>query len=121
MSVTVTTTPGQLNNSVVQGATFRRRLTYKQASDSTPINLTGYTAKMQIRDASSNVLILELSTTNGRITLGGTAGTIDLLIAATDTDDFTPGCYIYDLELLNGTEVLYLVQGQFDVLTRVTV
>lgn len=40
---------------------------------SAPIDITGYQASMQIRDFKDN-LVLEFSTANGRITVGGTNG-----------------------------------------------
>jgi hypothetical protein len=43
------------------------------------INLTGYTARMQVRSTlESAEALIELTTANGRIALGGSAGTITL-------------------------------------------
>lgn len=97
-----------------QGATFNRVLTW-QDSNGDPINLTGYTAKMQIRpEASSSTTTLSLTTENSRISLGGAAGTITLTIAAADTAAVTAGQYVYDLELVSGAgTVTRLVMGSF--------
>lgn len=57
---------------IEQKATFLKRLTYRDKFKK-PINLTGCTARMQIRAADGTV-ICDLSTENGRIALGGTTG-----------------------------------------------
>ena len=59
-------------------------LTY-QDNTNTPINLTGYSAKMDVKGSLSdedNYNILSLSTSNGGITLGGSTGVITLNITA---------------------------------------
>lgn len=82
-----------------------------------PIDLTGYTALMHIRSKQgSDQVLIELSTSNGRISLGGTSGAIDLLINATDTAALKKGKYVYDLELISaGSEVTRLVEGSVEV------
>ena len=102
-----------------QGATFSRVLTWNTPAG-TAVNLNGYTAKMQIRAIDDDYpLALELSTINGRIALGGAAGTITLTVTATDMD-FAAGAHIYDLELTVGTTVTRLVQGSFKLRPEVT-
>lgn len=118
MSVTVTSLPGTLNYALVQGATFRSRLTYR--ANGLPVDLTSYTAKLQIRDSTGGTILAELTTENG-ITLGGSAGTIDLFIADTASNTFTPGIYVYDLQLTAASsDVIYLIEGKFDIQPRVT-
>jgi hypothetical protein len=77
---------------------------------------------MQVRStAASSTIVLELTTANSRITLGGTAGTVDLLVAANVTAALTPGLYVYDLELVSGGgEVTRLIEGNFNVKAEVT-
>jgi hypothetical protein len=62
-----------------------------------------------------------LTSSNGGITLGGSAGTIALNIAASVTANFIAGDYVYDLELnaANGT-VTRLIEGKFNVTPEVT-
>ncbi len=104
-----------------QGATFSRILTW-QDSSANPVNLTGYTARMQVRaTADSSTVLLSLTTENSRITLGGAAGTITLLVSATDTAAVTAGEYVYDLEVISsGGTVTRLIQGCFTVDAEVT-
>lgn len=67
-----------LNLVIEQNATFRQRWVWRNRMKQ-PINLTGYTAKMQIHPATGT-MIADLSTSNGGIVLGGVNGTIDILI-----------------------------------------
>lgn len=114
--------PGVLNLDCYQGATFDYTLTWKSAG--VPVNLTGYTARMQVRESyDAGTAILALTNGTG-ITLGGTAGTIALTAAATATAalDGTPHKqYIYDLELVSGAGVVTrLVEGNFTIYPEVT-
>lgn len=84
------------NITIERGETWSRLLTWTDEND-TLINLTGCTAKMQIRKVVGGALVLELSTTNGRITLGGSAGTIALTVTDEDTATFPIDSARYDL------------------------
>lgn len=112
---------GILNLTIEQGATYRNTLTWKDASGSL-VNLTGATAKMQIRPDYGNATVLhQLDTNNGGITLGGTAGTVALYIAAADTAGFTWTSGVYDLDVtLSNGDVVRLVQGGVGVSPEVT-
>lgn len=102
------------------GASFSRVIRYK--ADGANVNLTGYTARMQIRPtAASATTTLSLTTENGRIALGGAAGTITLTISATDSAAIAAGRYVYDLELVSaGGIVTRLLQGIVTVSANVT-
>ena len=69
-----------------QGATFQRVLTWKDSTGAN-VNLTGYSARMQVRRRPSDgEALVSLTTQNGRITLGGAAGTITLNCPASEMD-----------------------------------
>ena len=86
-----------------------------------PVNLTGYTARMNIRSTVDATTILHsLTTENSGIALGGAAGTVDLLISATDTALFAFGTAVYDLELISGTVVTRLLSGNVTLSKEVT-
>lgn len=86
-----------------------------------PYDLTGYTARMYIReDIESADIILSLTTENGGITLGGTAGSITLLATATQTAALEILTGVYDLELVNGSTVTRLLSGIITVSEEVT-
>lgn len=111
---------GTLNFTIEQGATFNLLLTWE--IDSVPVNLTGYTACLQARvDVEDSEVILSLTTSNGGITLGGSAGTISLDQSATQTALLPSGTYVYDLELIaSNSAVTRLVQGELLISPEVT-
>ena len=112
-------TPGKYNFICPQGATFSKQLTWKIEDD--PVDLTTYTARMQVREKyNSPAKILDLTTENGGISLGGDEGTIQIDVSATDTAALVPKCYVYDLELVSSSTVTRLLEGQFMVTPEVT-
>lgn len=112
---------GTYNFTINKGATFSRVVTWKEA-DGDPIDLTGYTARMQVREyASAADPVIDLTTTNGGIALGGTAGTITLSISSTDTSNVGVDGGVYDLELVSaGGVVTRLLQGFIEFSDEVT-
>ena len=104
-----------------QGSTFTRQLTWNDSAGSA-VNLTAYTARMDVRTSidAAGAAVLSLTTENGRIVLGGTAGTINLSAEATATQVVESGNYVYDLELVSGSTITRLVQGSFVVRGEVT-
>lgn len=110
------------NIKVEQGATFSQTFTWK--INSNPVDLTGYLARLKVRDttrrASANEVI-SLTSPSGGIVLGGAAGTIAVTISASSTASLLAGKYIYDLELVSpNTSVTRLIKGSFTVLSEVT-
>ena len=115
-----------VDRSILQGATFSWSVAWKTAPDEdsakTPVDLTGCTARMQIRSkVESPEVLLTLTTENGGIALGGTAGTISLLIDADDTTALTWTSGVYDLEIVfPGGQVRRLMYGSVVVSPEVT-
>lgn len=87
-----------------------------------PVDLTGFTARMQIRPSLiSATVIHSLTTENGGITLGDATGTVELLIPATATDDFDFTAAVYDLEIIDGSGVVTrLLSGNIALSKEVT-
>jgi len=114
-------TAGTYNLTIEQGSTLNLAMTWNDSSGAA-INLTGYTARMQVRPAvESNVTLLSLTTENGRIALGGAAGTITLTVSATDTAALAATTGVYDLELVSsGGTVTRLLQGTVTISKEVT-
>jgi hypothetical protein len=105
---TVVDLPGTLNFSIYVGATFHLVLTW--TASGVPVGLSGYTAALTIRDGQD--VVITLTTANGRIVLGGAAGTVTLTVAAEDTASLAPGTADYDLLLTSpGGVVTPLVAG----------
>jgi len=112
--------PGRYNYRIVQGDTFQNTPVWK--INSTPVNVTGYSALMQIRKAVGGTLLLELSDTNGRITVGTVDGSFALYISPTDTASIQSGEWVYDLQVTApDSTVTTLLQGGFSVTAQVTV
>jgi hypothetical protein len=109
---------------VEKGATLSRTFTWK--IDSNLVNLTGYNARMKVRDSSrripgNNEIVSLTSLAGGGITLGGAAGTVIITLSATATGRTAAGKYTYDLELESGSgEVTRLLKGSFTVYDEVT-
>lgn len=111
-----------LTLSAQQGADYQPTITWQDGSGN-PINLTGYSGKMDIRTSpvNSSPLILSLTTSNSMITLGTTNGVITLDIPAATTLTLTPGTYYYDLFLTSGGGIVYkIAEGTFTLEARVT-
>lgn len=84
-----------------QGSTFDKLVTWKAGTNPAPVNLTGCTARAQIRaDVDSATVLLSMTTENGRIQLGGAAGTIRILLSATETAALNFDSAVYDLEIV---------------------
>jgi phage tail sheath gpL-like len=113
-------TAGIYNTTIDQGSVWTVVLVYTD-SNNTPVNLTGYTAAMQLRqNYNSEVANLTLTTANGGISIVGATGTITINATATQTGLLDPGFYVYDLELTSGSNISRLIQGQLTVAEQVT-
>lgn len=110
--------PGRYDITSYQGATFNLNLIWEVGG--TAVDLTTYSAAMQVRESIlAQSVILDLTSGSG-ITLGGTAGTIDITVSATTMGSATPGEYLYDLEVTTGSTVTRLLKGGFQIVPEVT-
>jgi hypothetical protein len=110
-------TPAKRKLILYKGAKFDPGWTWKAAG--VPVDLTGCTARMQVRaDVDSPDVLLDLTTENGGIILGGAAGTIDLWVGATDTTAITwdGGVWALDIQYATGPDdVDRLIEGSISV------
>lgn len=117
-----------------QGDTFALNLIVKEANCALK-DLTGYSARMQIRPSYDSSTITEsLSTANGEISINTSSSSISLNLPAERTAlikvDLGSGflgagkppktTYVYDLELINGEDVSKLMYGNVNVYGEVT-
>lgn len=112
---------GVYNFAIEQGTTFRRTLTLKDNAGAL-INLTGYSGRMQIRaEVDSATVMLSMTTSNGRIVLGGAAGTVQWYISDTDTA-LLASDGVYDFEIVNGStgDVTRVLKGKVRLDPEVT-
>lgn len=111
---------GIYNFTCEQGANFTRIITLYEPDGETPYNLTGYQARMQVRrEVDESTILVELTTANGRITLGGAAGTITLNLTASVTAAINDDG-VYDLEIVSGANVHRVLKGLFRLDYEVT-
>lgn len=103
-----------------QGATWRKAIVW--STDGNPVNLTSYTARMQLREQhTSPTPAVTLTSTGGGITITAGLGRLDLVIAASVTGQLTAGRYVYDLELgPAGGDITRLVYGWATVTPETT-
>lgn len=87
----------------------------------TPVDLTSYTARMDIKNKVGGTELLTLTDGNARIILNNTDHTITLTITAADTEILTFKTGVYDLELVAPTgTVTTLFTGNVSVTREVT-
>lgn len=109
--------PGTYNLQIYQGATFRQVFTWLSdvcrtsgtaGAQRMPVDLTGYSAAMQIR-AFALAPTVEYDATPD-LTINGPLGTITLVIPSSDTEDFTWWAGVYDILLTDpaGTVTAFL-------------
>lgn len=112
----------KLNLKVDQGATFAKTVTWKTGTPAVAVNLTGCSARMQVRaKLTDTAVLLDLTTLNGGIVLGGTAGTVEIKISATQTTAITWVNAVYDLEVVFAdATVRRLLAGNVTVSPEVT-
>ena len=106
---------------IEQGATFSLTFRWKDTAGNI-INLSGFTARAQFRYAKlDDEILLSMTTENGRIILGGAAGTIQILLDAATTAAIDWTTARYDLELQDAAGfVTRLVEGKVKVSNEVT-
>jgi hypothetical protein len=109
------------NITIEQGATFRLNVRWLDPDDN-PIDITGYTARMQVRRRYNDPdAVLSLTSDDGDIAIGNEAGTVDVTASADDTAAIGIKCGVYDLELESpaGT-VTRLLEGSAVISPEVT-
>lgn len=122
---------GRYDITVEQGATFDLPLRYKTPAG-TAVNLTGYSAKMQVREAAASAVFVEFNsqlTANGFIFLTGSPqnredganGNVRVYMTAANTAAMPRFAGRYDLELRDTTGyVVRLLEGQFKIEPEIT-
>lgn len=104
-----------------QDADFRFVYTLKNP-DGSLINVTGWDVRMQMRAAVNDTPVLdELTTANGKIILGGVAGTITLVYPKATIAALTWTDAVYDIrETPPGGDTVYRFAGPIKVKKMVT-
>lgn len=105
-----------------QGATNRELFTWKTGTPAVPVDLSGCTARSQVRATKdSTEVLVELSTTDDSIVLGGALGTVELIFSPESTIGATWKSGVYDVEItLSNTDIRRLVEGSVSLSSEVT-
>lgn len=102
-----------------QATTFNFQ--FQILEDSTPWNLTNYTATMTVRPfAGSTTTTLLATTANGLIVLDALNGRATVTFSNTQTN-IKAESYVYDFVLNSGSVITRILEGQFIVTAGVTV
>jgi hypothetical protein len=122
---------GRYSFTIEQGSTLNLELQYKDASG-TPINLSDYGGRMQIRPTvgSSTIYItlssslepdgtgLNFSGSNGQTP--PSSGSIGMYISAVSSSALNFDMGVYDLEIYSGSVVTRILEGQIKLSKEVT-
>ena len=122
--------PQKQNFKVYQGATWEHRLLLTNAPAGTPLDLTGFQARMQMREEiGSSTSVMDLTSANGRLVITNpTEGEIRILVSAADTAllplDGEKKTYVYDIEVFRPLPapefVRRVFEGKVDCFPEVT-
>lgn len=113
----------QKNWEVDQNTTFRFQIQYTEDDQATPIDLTGATAKMQVRDTKGgSKLAFTLTSPSGGITIDGPEGLLEIVATPTQTNKLFYPKSSYDIMVVdsNGNKIKIL-EGFISLSRSVTI
>lgn len=109
------------NFTLEQGVPLSKTILLKN-SDNSVKDLTGFTAKMQLKQYTSHPdVLLELSTTNSKLVIDTVAGGVTMVFSPTDTASLAFSEVNYDLFMYNGADTFRAIEGKITVKEAVTV
>ena len=99
-----------------QGSDFFSIITV-EGSDGNIYDLTGYSARGQVRKTYASATSYDLHATINN----PTNGLINISLSSTQTAAMRPGRYVYDVEIVDAQNVVTrVVEGQLEITPRVT-
>ena len=124
---------GNYSFTIEQGATVDFEVQYTDANN-LPIDLTGYSGRMQIKSGYANDTPVTYATLSSSLAIDGTglnfsgssgttppaSGSIGVFISATTSSLFTFARAKYDLEIVSGSTVVRLIEGTVTLSKEVT-
>ena len=119
--------PAEYNTGIVRGDFFEE--SFSLTIDGVAVDLEGATAKIQIRVANNPAaspiaeygIITDIGDVTGLRIRGTENNILTWTIDSSDTKNFTPGVYKYDIEIAHGSRVRTYVKGNFNVERDITV
>ena len=99
-----------------QGSNFSSEITVTDVDDS-PIDLTNYTARGQIRRTYTS----SSATSFAAVVSNPTSGIVSISLTSATTTNMKPGRYVYDVEIVSNTNIVTrVIEGQFILTPSVT-
>jgi len=110
---------------VEQGTTYRLSVQWVAVpvggGPTTPINLTGYKARLQMRKAQQTAALISASTETGEFSVNGPTGTVTMKLSAIQTNELNIRSLKYDLEVVSPSgDVDRLLEGNVSVSPNIT-
>ena len=116
--------PASVDLMIYKGATFSKQFQWQTGSTPTPVDLTGCTARMQVRKTVQDTAVLDtLTTENGKLVINDALlGKFKINLTAAQTGAYTFINAAYDLEIVyyGGEPVYRVLSGCFSVDPEVT-
>lgn len=115
-------TTNTLTINTINGISFKEYVSGGIVEYNKPIDLTGFTARMQIRATINDTAVIqELTTENGMINISNINKTITITIPATTTAAYTFSTAVYSLEMVSsGGQVTPFCAGNITLVKEVT-
>lgn len=90
--------------------------------DSIPIDVTGWTSRMQLRSSYESVSpVVEFTVANSRVTVGTTDGKFTFVLSASDSAALPTGSGVYDVEVTDSAgKVMQAFSGKYTIQREVT-
>ena len=104
---------------IYQGGSFDLSLTY-QDSDGAAIDLSGYTCTFKGRPSLAADADISFVSSGSQITVSNATPNIVIALAPSDTSGLTAGRGVYDIKLEQGDTVVFLIEGEYEVVQPVT-
>lgn len=116
--------PGRLDLTIYAGSTRNIQVQWKGGDPAIPVDITNYTARMQIRKRAGDATVIdELTTANSRIAITNAAqGILEVRFPASVTALYDFCVAVYDLELVapDTTTVYRILEGSVSLSPEVT-
>ena len=111
----MTVIPDRYNFTIWKGGTFYESITvYTDDAGSVPRNLTGSLIRMKITRQPKGGVLIDLSTTNGKITTDPTSGKIFISLTAEETAALKWKQGYYELSITDDPTVDVILHGYVD-------
>lgn len=105
----------EVNFNVVQGDTFSIQVTYTNPNG-TPINLTNYSARMDIRNEPAGKILCASITQGTGITINGSTGVLSITFPPSSTRRFSTPTAAYQLQIASpGQQYTTILKGYLSV------